>query len=143
MKRNEIYDELLKEVQKAYKFKIASRRPSVFEQTNSFPALYLDEDNEESESVRNVPIKLMLSVNLIVYTSVGNSKTATPFNELNDIIDNISDLFNPSKNGGLTNRLNGKVESCYIRGTIEKMGNDETCSGAIAIIPIKIVVANN
>lgn len=143
MKRNEIYEELLNVVKTAYKFKIAERRPKIFEQTESFPALYLEEEGEEAESVRNVPIRYFFNVNLLVYTSVGQTSKGTPYTELNDIVDAISDLFNPRRKNGLTSTLNGKVESCYLDGTIEKMGNDVTTSGAIAIIPIKIVVANN
>ena len=49
MKRNEIYEELLNVVKTAYKFKIAERRPKIFEQTESFPALYLVLDKQAKE----------------------------------------------------------------------------------------------
>lgn len=143
MKRNEIYDELFNEVQTAYNFKFATRRPAVFTQVNSFPAIFLDEESEEAISVKDIAIKYSFSVNLIIYTNIGNSKTANPFVELNDIIDSISDLFNPRKRNGYSNTLNGKVESCYLSGPIYKSGNDEQFTGAIATIPINIIVANN
>jgi len=143
LNRNEIYNSLLELIATAHNFKEVSRRPKTWQECSNKPALFLEEQSElANSSVRGGPIKWTLSVELIVYTQTGSSTKVTPFDELNNIIDKIIDLFDPSKIYGGVQKVGGLVESCYIEGAIEKYGNNSDMTGAIAIIPIKMVVAN-
>lgn len=142
LRRNDIYNGLLELVKTAYPFKEASRRPKTWQACSNKPAVFLEENNEVADSSVRGAIKWVLDVNIIIYTQVGNNANATPFEELNNIIDAVIDLWASKNNLNGIQKINGLVESSYISGSIEKYGNSSDMTGAIAIIPVQLVVAN-
>jgi hypothetical protein len=105
----------------------------------SQPALYQIQKGERAIVTRGVPTKWELSVDIYVYTNVGNDINATPAIALNPILDGIEAVLLPDPATGFQT-LGGLVSHAWIDGEIE------TSEGAlgpqeVAIVPIRILTA--
>lgn len=103
------------------------------------PALYQIQRNERTIQKRGLPTVWELSLDLYVYTNVGNDQNAVPAIALNPILDAISTILAPDPFSGYQT-LDGLVSHAWIDGLIE------TSEGAlgpqeVAVVPMKILTA--
>lgn len=142
MDRELIYETLLDLLATAHNFKYKSRKYLLWEENNksSFPALFILEGLEEYDTERGMDSKVTLNCEAYIYIDNGNNNKTNHFTELNKILDKIHSLFKPEGLYAQNQDLNGLVGSVVIKGSIKKFGVDLNQNGAVAIIPIKIIV---
>jgi len=128
-------------------FQTASRRLAHAAREADMPAMYLldvGEDHPTRESTR--PYFVLIYCELWVFSKAGEDPNAVPSTALNNIIDAIEKVLNPtgSQPGGGVRQplgLNG-VLYCRIEGEVQKdPGHDGRL--AMAIIPLRISAASN
>jgi hypothetical protein len=139
--REQIMQALFALVSAPSQFITKSRRLQLWDTVSAGekPAIFMYErDDVYSGADRYTPPKVMMSVDLFIYTRPGTDTGITPISILNPLIDAVDAALRPGPAAGGRQTLGGLVSHCYIDGKIMKDPGDLDGDG-IAVIPVKIL----
>jgi hypothetical protein len=140
MNREAIYKALYAKLQRIDGIRDIGRRLKPWTDVLEFPAVFLAQGNEQNiKGGRGLPNKYELSPSIYLYVKVEVGEIPGPV--LNEFLDSITQALKPAEGAENKQTLGGLVEDCWIDGQVI---TDEGTLGemAVAVIPIKIVVAH-
>lgn len=141
MDREKIFQALFTLIQNAASFKTASRRLKLWSDVNPAdkPAVFLVQRPQKYvQGGGNLPQKVTLEAQIIIYTNAGKDPNVVPSTEMNALLDAIDTAIGWKPVPG-QQTLGGLVTSCWIEGDVFIDPGDLDGDG-VAIIPVKILV---
>jgi hypothetical protein len=104
------------------------------------PALFQVQKSERSVQKQKLPVVWEISLDWVIYFSSGGNNEYVISTDINNIIDDVEELFTPDKISGLQNLGLANVSHAWISDLIE-ISEGILGEAAIVLVPIKILVA--
>ena len=128
----------------AAEFQTSGRRLMLWGAVKELPAVFVrhTDDEYEPRSAQALPPKIVMALEIWIYSDAGKDPNATPDTGLNTLINAIEAQFVPTGADlalGNKQTLGGLVNRCWIEGRIERDPGDLD-KKAKAIIPLKILI---